>query len=376
MKILVSQVVSAKNKDRLELVANGTIRSRSNSHTIYRNMIAEGERPSFLPPEYSWIPSEDVFINHRHLRGMEKALPMADIDLVIFCDDDVVIDIDTIAEITSSHINTPTIWTTDPGMMGDKRITDSMQKHAPSLMSGKNPSSLFMGFCTSVVNKAFLQKLRENSAALEATWNVSKEVFGSGFVMDCQISILGFLIGAKHITGQQNGGTCWATFCASPLLSKTGKMWHVHGFRESPDISQDGLMKLLSICPVDNETIIPTLWKNLRTGVKAKEWANRPLVFHWMFRPWTGRLMRYNIMIEGMKTKLITADGFFDRGTIKWEHNRPMFWQACDGGLRVYDGTGWAVKFIWQSDENAIFGCLEKPSGFMHDTTIFGLWAE
>lgn len=378
MNILVSILATSKNKKRLELLAKGTIRSKSNRHKVIVNMIADGPRPAFLPNDFNWIEYHEFGISHKHLQGLEYALKDNNIDFAIFCDDDVVIDIDTFVENAKENFQTATIWTTEPGMNAREDLKNCLNKYAPNLMSAQKETQFYLGFCTSVVNKPFLDSLRKNRQALDATWSASRELLSNVFVPDIQLSVIAYLMGANHIIGRNHMGTCWPSFCSSSLLSKTGKMWHVHGFRETtyPSITYEALENVITRCPQDNLAINSTIFGELEFGFKARDWVDIPLRINWFFQPWVQRYPKEHIMKISEKTKLLCKTDSKDSGTIVIENGQECSWQACAGGLMILPTHGSPIRMAWKLSENAIVGMREHTNGGIEDSMLWGLWAE
>lgn len=383
MKILVSMIATSKYEDRLKLVQARTIRSKSNQHDVCFYLMAEGDRPIFLDEKFNWINCDDLFISHRVIRGIEIAAEETDNwDYVIFCDDDCVIDIDKFVEQAEQFRHQPTLWTTHPGMGPTKEIHHSLNKHANKFMMGKNVENLFIGFCTTVYNKKLLELVKSNREAVEAIWKISYELFNNKMYTDLQGSILGFLLGAKHIRGHDSHGTCWPAFLSSSLLCRTGNMWHVHGFRETkdgfnPKFKQECLLKMITNAPMQRFDLLESWFSSFHRGFKAKNWCGIKLHMHRHMTPWIGwRLSKPEILAT-------EPEIYFDESTKKINitntaHELPrgtFDWEACQDGLRIRINSNRSLLFNWYDpEEDAIFGLYENENGLVHDSEIIGIW--
>jgi hypothetical protein len=374
MKILISMLATDKYPNRLKLVSSGSVRSKSGAHDVIFNMTAEGKKPDFLDDRFNWLNCEDIFISHRVLFGMERALECKDWDYVVFCDDDCVIDIDRFVEQAESSRGVPTLWYAHPGMGCNPELAQVIRKHASGFLVNKNLNDLFMGFCTTVYNRSMMELLDNNREALRAVWKISEEFWGQHMVGDCQAPLLGYLLGAHPIRGDRSNCSCWPAFMSSSLLCKTGKMWHVHGLRESkedfcPRFTQECMLNLVQKSPQDREKVLETWFDTLVSGVKSKDWSDRQVHFHRQMVPWTHwRLSREHILMHEPPTVLDSKSG-----KIKLPHGI-YEWEPCQGGFRILDHHR-SLVFKWHDPgEKAVFGIVEKTSGSVHDSEIYGLW--
>lgn len=383
MKILISMLATSKYENRLRLLNEGTIRSKSGQHELCFNLIADGERPNFLDKKFNWIRCDDIFISHRTLYGLERALECDDWDYVIMCDDDCVIDVDQFVQQNQGIEKGPSIWTTHPGMNANLELANVIRKHAGKFVNTKIVNDLYMGFCTSIFNKSMMNLIKSNRDALKSTWKISEELWGSHMVGDCQTSVLAYLLDADHIRGQVNNGTCWPSFMSSSLLCTTGTMWHVHGLRESkegalPCFKQNCLINLVKNCPMNRDEMMTTWFDTFQHGFKARDWSDKPVYRHRHLLSWIGwRHSKENIIKHEEKTIFRSNSDLKNSGTIFYE-NRNFNWEACDGGLRIFFGADknhGSMVFRWfDPNENAIFGINEQAKGGVNDSDIWGFW--
>ena len=324
---------TSKNIDRLKVLKAGAIRS-CGKHKVVMNFMAEGSRPDFLPEEWNWINAEKYRLSDRHVHALIDGIANESFDYNIFCDDDVAIDIDRFVEMASSNSPDPCVWTTWPGERCNKERGEIIKKHASKYLNNKNLSDMFMGFCTSVINKPLCMQVRKNPDLLQRLLSISQDISQHSFIPDLQISILGFLAGAKHVNGQLNRGTCWPDFLNSTVFLKSGTQWHIHATGESPSVPCEKLIGTLLSGPFDSyKEMMPNLFAPMTSGLKAKEFVNQPFNLAWFWKPWRSRIDYPDVNDVISKNCMMHVGGnFASQGRMDLAGE----WEACEGG--------WVIK--------------------------------
>ena len=332
MKISVNILGTSKNIDRLKVLTACAI--RSNQHEVTMNFMAEGSRPDFLPKEWNWINAEKYRISDRHVHALIDGVANESFDYNIFCDDDVIIDIDRFVQMASSEEQTPCVWTTWPGERCTPDRSAIVSKYASEYLAGKNVSNMFMGFCTSVINKKLCASVRKDHDLMQALLQISQDISKYSFIPDLQISILGFLAGAKHVNGHLNHGTCWPDFLNSTVLLKSGTQWHIHATGESPSVPCEKLIDTLLRAPFNSyKEMMPNLFAPMDSGLKAKEFVNQPFNLAWFWKPWRSRIDYPDVNDIFSKNCMMHVGGNF---TSPGRMDLAGEWQACEGG--------WVIK--------------------------------
>jgi hypothetical protein len=292
------------------------------------NFMAEGEKPSFLPKDWNWIPSEKYRLSDRHVHALIDGVANESYDYNIFCDDDVIIDVDKFVDQANQEPGGPCVWTTWPGNWCDPHLATIIKKHASKYVQGRQLSSMWMGFCTSVINRDLCNIARKDHALLDSLLAISKELSANSFIPDLQISILGFLANAKHINGNINNGTCWPDFTNSSVLCSTSVRWHIHATGESPTVLCDNLIKTLNKAPFsDPKELTLSLFTSVTPGAKAKKFVETPFDISHFWRSWRSRIDYPWTNDFYMQDLCMSADGCVISGGQKVGD-----WQACEGG--------------------------------------------
>lgn len=335
MKISVNILGTSKNIDRLRVLTACAIRSKQ--HEVTMNFMAEGEKPSFLPQDWNWIPSEKYRLSDRHVHALIDGVANESYDYNIFCDDDVIIDVDKFVDQANQEPGGPCVWTTWPGNWCDPHLATIIKKHASKYVQGRQLSSMWMGFCTSVINRELCNIARKDHALLDSLLAISKELSANSFIPDLQISILGFLANAKHINGNLNNGTCWPDFVNSSLLISSGIRWHIHATGESPTVPSDALIHALKNAPFgDAKDLLKTIHPTISSGVKAKNYLDMPFHLAWFWRPWRSRIDYPDQNDIAINNCVMHANGKFQsKGGPNLGPNFDGTWEPDTGGWKI-----------------------------------------
>jgi hypothetical protein len=352
MKISVNILGTSKNIDRLKVLTACAI--RSNQHEVTMNFMAEGSRPDFLPKEWNWINAEKYRISDRHVHALIDGVANESFDYNVFCDDDVIIDIDRFVQMASSEEQTPCVWTTWPGERCTPDRSAIVRKYASKYLAGKNVSDMFTGFCTSVINKKLCASVRKDHDLMQALLQISQDISKYSFIPDLQISILGFLAGAKHINGNVNMGICWPDFANSSVLLKGGYRWHIHATGESPLVPPDRLISALKMCPFESlEELVANLFHPISNCVKAKDFVDKPFDVLWFWRPWRGRIGYLDLQDKVHENICMKSDGTMTGALSNGQ------WEACAKGFVIKSGRWtWTCTSIFD-DKYPVFAATD-----------------
>ena len=343
MKIAVNILGTSKNIERLRVLTAGAI--RSSQHDVVMNFLAEGDRPEFLPREWNWIRSDHVNPTNRHVHAMISGIASPAYDFNIFCDDDVIIDIDEMVRKFAKN-QEPCLWTTWPGGNLSHQYQDDVRNNAGKFLNGKSTSSISVGFCSAVVNRRMMQMALDQDA-LPVLMKISDAISKRGFIPDLQLSILAWMLGVRNVTGNLNGGTCWPCFLASSVLCKTGSMWHIHATGESRLVPSKTLISCIENAPfVSAEELTTALYPSLTKGIKARDYTNRTLDIGYFWRPWRSRCPDIEVGGPYYADKLTLHDS----GSVHSSSagNKFVKWESCESGFVLKDNLNEEYHFKWR----------------------------
>jgi hypothetical protein len=309
------------------------------------NFIAQGERPSFIPREWNWIASDHIHPTNRHVHAMLSGIASTEYDFNVFCDDDVIIDIDAMVDKLSKSLE-PCLWTTWPGGELPKHFQYDVAKNATKFTNGRSTSTINVGFCSAVINKQFLKKAHDMEA-IPVLMKISEDISKRGFFPDLQLSILAWMIGERNVTGNFNHGTCWPCFLASSLLCETGSMWHIHATGESPLVPHSSLIKCLEKAPyVSLDNLVTDLYPSLKIGVKAKDYIGKIMDIGYFWRPWRSRCNDIEVGGPYLANRVVINQ----EGTVSQQDGAVNFnkWEPCEYGFVLKDNMQNRYEFKWK----------------------------
>jgi hypothetical protein len=363
MNILVYALSKSDEIDRLKLFLSGSI--KSNNHNFKITFIGEGPKPHIVHEDFEWIDCSRIPFSSRHIHGLQMAMNHDNIDYVIFCDNDVMIDIDYFIENEGkSKENEPTIWTSSPGMGGDDRLYESIIKNASKFIKDKDIKLIYMGFCTTVINRPLINKIKDDISIIESVKKISEEIWRNAFVVDVQISILSFLIGSSHIQGHQCGSYCWPAYMASPVLNKKGKLWHIHGIGRNSFINNESLSYAIKNGPFDKQKLPTMIYKNLYKKFNVGKIINNKFISNWGWAAWA------NASVP-MQNNAPTSIKTFSRrnGKINILSNIEYDWYACSNGFTAYNKDN-IIDFFWYNSKGDLFGIFRETTDNMLDGSM------
>lgn len=280
-----------KYLNRLKLIQANIIRSFS--HQLFFHFLGEGEKPNFLNPSWEWHDFSQYPVEHRHIYALINKIANPDYDYVIFCDDDVAIDIDKFVSLAIQYDETPSIFTCHPGInagVTPMREIDAINLYASKYIKGRDIKNMWMGFTTSIINKKLCEKIFNDYEILNNLISISKHINENAikFICDVQICILAWLLEAHFVQGLYNGATCWPAFGSSSLFMEDGNHFHIHHTTSSKFISIETLIKVLEKSPFRfYEDLITELFPIFSKGVNINEWKNINFSIKYFWAPWS-----------------------------------------------------------------------------------------
>lgn len=361
MKISVNILGTSKNQERIKVLQAGAIKSKK--HTVVMNFLAEGERPDSLPENWNWIPFDHFRLPDRHVHALIEGIASEIYDFNIFCDDDVMMDLDKFVDLAlqTNCDGQACVWTTWPGMKTTPNISHIIRKHAGIFVNDKKIESLWMGFCTSVINKELCKEIKRKPEVLNCLLKISEDISKNDFIPDLQISILGFLLGAKHVDGQHNNGTCWPGFLDSSVLSSHGRLWHIHATGESPLVPSESLINAIKKAPFSNlRDLAQEIYPSLSRGIKAKRYLNLAMSIEFFWRPWRSRCL--DIEVNG--PKICQKFVMHNDGSVISDTGLFTKWESCDHGFYLIDRIGSKYDFTL-THESGLIG-IPPPDKINH----------
>ena len=366
MNILIYALSKSDEIDRIKLFLSGSI--KSNHHNVKITFVGQGIKPDKICDNFDWIDRSNIPFSNRHIYSLEMAIKHDDVDYVIFCDNDVMMDIDYFIEnegkSKSSH---PTIWTSSPGMKSNPLLDEVMKKHAQSYLKNLDLDDLYMGFCTTVINKPLIEKIKNNIAVIDSVKKVSTKMWENLFVVDVQISIISFLMGATHMQGGNCGSTCWPAYMASPVLNKKGKLWHIHGVGRSSLIDNDSLISNIRHGPFDKQDLPPIIYKNMYKKFNVRDIINKKFISNWGWAAWVNNSAP---MQNSKETYIKTLSR--RNGTLNILNDIEYNWHASSNGFTAHRNND-IIDFFWHNKSGDIFGIFRNSSDSMLEGSVIVL---
>jgi len=336
---------TSKNVDRLMVLMAGAVRSQR--HSVYMIFVSDGPRPDFLPPDWQWISADHLKIKNpgshptsrRHAWALESKIASTEYDYCLFFDDDVIVDVDRFCEFAEQEEHIPACWLVSPGLYmhqwsHPRAITE---KYFPC----EHLNDIFISGVMAAVNKKFIELADSNRTLWEGKLQDWADDFGTP---DVAICVLAGLLKAKVIRGEDQiefGGTGWPAMVCSSVLCNTGQRWFIHGTFRTDLTNTDSLRFALSQAPMDIEMLIPTLYFQLQSGFKAKDFLDKSLTLMFFWLPshmagQSGSRTGHDVVVRKIQ---ICGDGMvYERGT---EMHKIGTWSACSQGMSLnIDGSG------------------------------------
>lgn len=356
MKIAVNILGTSKNLNRLRVLMAGAIKSEI--HEVTMNFVAQGPRPDFLPSSWNWISADHVEKSDRHVHALREGIANSSYDYNIFCDDDVMIDIDKFCEFANDRNSKPTLWSAFPGMFLHQKQNGKYVTNAKKYFNVPEMdfSNCWIGWSTSVVNKKFMEVCSANPKLFDSLMLLSHDLGAECFQPDNQVPILSHIIGADHIEGRGSGCTVWPAFLDSSVLLGSGKQWHIHHTGENPFFQPQTLIDVLGKSKYsDKENLIDDLFTVLTRGVKAKDVVGNNYDVGWFWCPWTGKANPHNSYGKVMFDLRLEHDRQFS--IKKNDYGGPLksTWEACEAGFELEWGGGIKMVVKWRY-KNSLVG--------------------
>lgn len=331
---------TSKNIDRLHVLTAGAI--KSTKHDVFMKFVSDGPRPDFIPQEWEWISADHVQVQNksahptsrRHAWALEHGIASADYDYCIFCDDDVIIDVDKFCDLAKQEDGKPACWITTPGI--DLCIWGHVHDLAAKHFPGFDLCHIFLAGCVAVVSREFI----ELSSSHKNIWHGKLQDWSDEVgTPDIAICLLAGLLKVKTIKGSDwgdSGGTGRPSLICSSVLCKTGDRWFVHGtFRRTLHVNADSLQKSILKAPMNVDDLISTLYYSLKRGFKAKNFVGKDLDLKMYWCPWhlehqTGCQFGYNVIY---RTIQLMDDGSITECLSDKSMKVSGSWKACEDGF-------------------------------------------
>lgn len=351
LKITVNMLGTSKLTDRLKVLEAGAI--HSNNHEVKINILAEGLRPDFIPASWNWIPLDHIHMAHRHIYAIKNGIACSKCDYNIFCDDDVIIDIDKFCDLAQNENAQPTIWTPHPGSNLEPRWQNKIRECFNAYSTDLN--QIWVGWTTSVVNNHFMSVCLSKPELLDSIMCVSEEIAKHAFYADNQIPILSFFVKAKHVKGMESGATGWPSFLDSSVLLNTGRLWHIHHTGENPFFKSKALQDVLRKGRYDKkEKLVDDLFTSLNKGFKAKDLIGNTFDIGWFWCPWTGKHNPHHSHLNIIENIKFTDGGKCELSVNRYNSNMNLTWEPYENGLQIHLSNMMKLEFKWRMDGNFV----------------------
>jgi hypothetical protein len=257
---------------------------RSRDHQLSFTILADGATESWAEPHHNWLDLHDWHWSKKATVALKEKLIPTDCDLYLFCDNDVVVDIDEMVRDCSSDnpVTSPFMWTGIPGHTWCEEVD---AKHFIKLKDGCPISTSNYGThisqCSTVVNAKYMGALYASCMA-DSLLRIQEEIY---FDIDVVTSVLGC---ALNIPGRRAANAeCRPFLLTHSRVVEGYKMWHVHHIFDNPIIDNAKLNTLLQRnTPTGIDDAMSCMFKETVRGVKAKTLFNQRFNIGWFWCPW------------------------------------------------------------------------------------------
>lgn len=350
---ILASSLHEKYLNRIKLIEANIIRSFN--HKLHFHFLGEGARPNFLNPEWAWHDFSKYPIGDRHIYALIEKIANPTYDYIVFCDDDVAIDVDKFVKIARQYEDSPTVFTCHPGInagLTPMNEIEAIKLYTPEYIKNRNINEMWMGFTTSIINKKLCEKIFDDQTILNKMIDISQFINHNAakFICDVQICILAWLMEAHVVQGLYNGASCWPAFGSSSIFMEDGDHYHIHHTTSSRFVSIETLTNVLKKAPFKfYEDLISELFPIFQNGVNIQEWDNKTFTIKYFWAPWSYFGVINNICYEqeDIETKILLKDNYskYKDGFIL--HRNPV--------TSFMDQNMFDINFMW-TYENYIIG--------------------
>jgi hypothetical protein len=357
---------------RHQVLQHGGI--KNTGHDVYIRFIGEGKRPDTLPPAWEWIDWSHTRVADRHIKLIAEGMLDEDSDLVVFCDDDSLTDVDHMVSCLRHGIDNPKphLWTAWPGKHFPESWVSEFKKHAGSFVGGRDLCEMWLGYEISVMNKSLVKRINgsdESKAIYRFSPFLNQDTVGIPTPCDLQASMLAWLVGANHINGSQCNCQQWPNFLDYHGFHDQGRLWHIHWTDTAWNVSLQDVLRTVKKAPFNtHDDMIDCLFSKLFKGFKARDYIEKPMQQGVFLAYWhAGRhhpfklLERPKFSIVSDKSVRIISNP--PAGTVA-----PAFWKSIPDGMEIDWGNGYKNRYQWKLGD-VIVGYeipkLGEPYGFI-----------
>jgi hypothetical protein len=359
MKIAVNVIGSSKYADRINLLSCGGLRFKK--HDVCVNVLGEGLKPNCVPSDWNWLDWSHIRVADRHIHMIANHGLDDGYDFHLFCDDDSATNIDHMVNyaLSTCSQDTSCIWTPALGEICHQHWFDALQRSVQNLMPRKERNSLWIGYEAALVNNK-LASLMNKSELAKRVFDFSSYLDGSTTASntpcDIQISVLAWLLDAKHVGQSKSMAHQHPHYLDYSGLINSGSLWHIHGVGRSETHNKKNIGRALVSGPFANkEELVGHLFPKLHFGIKAKSIIDKEYDLGMFFAPWTGGSM----INAKLPVKFSCSEK--NHGDVFW-NNVLSKWQSCDDGFLV-ETDGDVYKFCWQMSGGYV-GYLYKTCNY------------
>lgn len=371
---------------RLKILRKGGI--RCTKHELVVNLISPYERVSYIPESWHWhqIQERNMFL--AHVEAVRLKLIPSDCDYVVFCDDDSLIDIDTMVDECSqknSHSEAK-IWESFPRYTffqpGCPFSVDRCREFRKTCLDmagiprNKSEKAWSFGATCAVINQEFLRRLYGDARLAEAMKAATIKHNMPG--PDIQIPYLKHMVGATSEFSESWGTTQFPIFYEYSGIVKNGRFWHIHfSIGHGLIDSQVGLIDLVKKGPKDSiRDVLPRLHHDVHkisdnSSFCFDDFLDRPLKYGGFFCWWEG----YGRNISQHHYWFISLVMSKDGSVYKADNMKSPIgsWKRTELGISLHEcrvaSMGRRVHFDTYSG-GKILGHLEKDGNKMNDTSL------
>ncbi len=351
-KVSLNILSATSLKSRHLVLMNGGILCKK--HYINVRFFAEGDRPSYLPRKWKWINWSKYPRGQRHIRVIADRMLIDDCDYHVFMDDDSLTDIDKMISVIDpqNKKGEPIMWSAWPGRFFTPNWEQEFTKKCIDNNEIRNVREMWIGYEIAVINKK-LAELSSGSNAAKKVLSFSDYLdvgtVGIPSPPDLQISMMAWLLKAKHINGLSSMCQQWPNYLNYSGLNKEGKLWHIHWIDKGIHVKVKDVEKIVSSRRYYNlESIFDSLFRNASKSFKASNYVDKPIQLGSYFSYWHAGEVE-PMPLEGSPTIILRSNRVVEiiNPAERVLDSLPAKWCSVKDGMKILWNNGMKSIFKW-----------------------------
>ena len=358
-KISLNILSATSLKDRHLVLMNGGI--KNTKHNISVRFFSDGPRPKYIPKKWEWIDWSHYPRGQRHIRVIADGLLIKNADYHVFMDDDSLTDIDKMVSVIDPQNikNDPTVWSAWPGRFFTPEWESEFARKCIDHTETRNVRGMWIGYEIAVINKK-LAELASGSDAAKKILSFSDYLdvgtVGISSPPDLQISMMAWLLNAKHINGLSAMCQQWPNYLNYSGINKNGMLWHIHWIDKGIHVKVKDVEKIVANKPCsDLESIFDFLFKNVNKSFKVRQYIDKPLKIGTYFSYWHAGEAD-PIILEGSPSIVLRSNRTVEilNPAERVADRRSAKWYSIRDGMKIIWNNGMKSIFKWRYKENIV----------------------